>query len=111
MGEGSASEGVLALTQRGGDGGEEETWSRTKKRCCHNLQSGHLAWWSGDTVLCKRNAHEICRNKRNYANFGNQIANLQYCFFRISFFFFGTELAKRKRQSLQLCKFLNRPSV
>ena len=27
------------------------------------------------TVLCKRNASEICRNQRNYANFGNQIAN------------------------------------
>ena len=26
------------------------------------------------TVLCKRNANEICRNKRNYAKFGNQIA-------------------------------------
>ena len=30
------------------------------------------------------------------------------CFFRIPYLSFGTELAKRKRQSLQSCKFLNR---
>ena len=33
---------------------------------------------SRSTVLCKRNANEICRNKRNYANFGNQIANFRF---------------------------------
>ena len=26
----------------------EETRSGTKKRCSHNLQSGHPAWWSAD---------------------------------------------------------------
>ena len=29
-------------------GGGEETRSRAKKRCSHNLQSGHPAWWSVD---------------------------------------------------------------
>ena len=26
----------------------EETRSGTEKRCSHNLQSGHPAWWSAD---------------------------------------------------------------
>ena len=30
------------------------------------------------TVLCKRNANEICRNQRNYANFGTQISNFRF---------------------------------
>ena len=30
------------------------------------------------TVLCKRNANEICRNKRNNANVGNHIANFRF---------------------------------
>ena len=29
-------------------GGGEEMRSGTKKRCSHNLQSGHPAWWSVD---------------------------------------------------------------
>ena len=28
--------------------GGEETRSGTEKRCSHNLQSGHPAWWSAD---------------------------------------------------------------
>ena len=32
----------------GGGGGGEETRSGTEKRCSHNLQSGHPAWWSAD---------------------------------------------------------------
>ena len=35
---------LLILSQGGG----EETRSGTEKRCCHNLQSGHPAWWSAD---------------------------------------------------------------
>ena len=31
-----------------GGGGVEETRSGTEKRCSHNLQSGHPAWWSAD---------------------------------------------------------------
>ena len=31
-----------------GRGGGEETRSGTEKRCSHNLQSGHPAWWSAD---------------------------------------------------------------
>ena len=31
-----------------------------------------------NTVLCKRNANEICRNQRNYANFGTQISNFRF---------------------------------
>ena len=29
-------------------GGGEETRSGTEKRCSHNLQSGHPAWWTAD---------------------------------------------------------------
>ena len=32
--------------RRGGEG--EETRSGTEKRCSHNLQNGHPAWWSAD---------------------------------------------------------------
>ena len=28
--------------------GRGETTSGTEKRCSHNLQGGHLAWWSAD---------------------------------------------------------------
>ena len=28
--------------------GGKETRSGTEKRCSHNLQSGHPAWWSAD---------------------------------------------------------------
>ena len=38
-----------------------------------------ISWQVSDsTVLCKRNANEICRNQRNYANFGNQISNFRF---------------------------------
>ena len=33
---------------QGRRGGGEETRSGTEKRCSHNLQSGHPAWWSAD---------------------------------------------------------------
>ena len=33
-------------TVEGGWGGK--TGYGTEKRCSHNLQSGHLAWWSAD---------------------------------------------------------------
>ena len=35
---------------RGGGGGGE-TKSGTEKRCSHNLQSGHSAWWSADNYI------------------------------------------------------------
>ena len=37
----------VTVLKRESQGGEE-TRSRTKKRCSHNLQSGHSAWWSAD---------------------------------------------------------------
>ena len=41
--------------------------------CMNNFR---FIWAS--TVLCKTNVNEICRNKRNNANFGNQIANFRF---------------------------------
>ena len=35
-------------TGEGGWGGGGKTGYGTEKRCSHNLQSGHLAWWSAD---------------------------------------------------------------
>ena len=32
----------------GGGGGGEDSRSGTEKRCSHNLQGGHPAWWSAD---------------------------------------------------------------
>ena len=40
--------GAKLWNQGGGGGGGEETRSGTEKRCSHNLQSGHPAWWSAD---------------------------------------------------------------
>ena len=37
----------VVCSARGGGGGED-TRSGTEKRCSHNLQSGHPAWWSAD---------------------------------------------------------------
>ena len=39
-----------SITQGRGGGGEE-TKSGTEKRCSHNLQSGHSAWWSADNYI------------------------------------------------------------
>ena len=39
---------VHAEAEGGGGGGEGETRSGTEKRCSHNLQSRHPAWWSAD---------------------------------------------------------------
>ena len=35
----------------GGGGGGKEMRSESKKQCSHNLQSGHLAWWSADNII------------------------------------------------------------
>ena len=34
-----------------GEGGGGKTGYETEKRCSHNLQSGHLAWWSADNCM------------------------------------------------------------
>ena len=40
-----------SITQGRGGGGGGETKSGTEKRCSHNLQSGHSAWWSADNYI------------------------------------------------------------
>ena len=40
------SEAGVSRGRGGGEGGK--TRSGTEKRCSHNLQSGHQAWWSAD---------------------------------------------------------------
>ena len=46
IGEFSNKRGTFKFSGVGGGGGE--TRSGTEKRCSHNLQSGHSAWWSAD---------------------------------------------------------------
>ena len=37
----------------------EETRSVTEKRCSHNLQSGHPAWWSADNCSIFPTVNEL----------------------------------------------------
>ena len=75
----------------------EETRSGTEKRCSHNLQSGHPAWWSADDcsifppvsiliearsepteemieILKKNNIMHLCFSCISYLSFGTEIA-------------------------------------
>ena len=75
----------------------EETRSGTEKRCSHNLQSGHPAWWSADNcsifptvsiliearsepteemieILKKNNIMHLCFSCISYLSFGTEIA-------------------------------------
>ena len=51
----------------------EETSSGTEKRCSHNLQSGHPAWWSADndSNFPTVNIFRLFRSKKR-TNRGNQ---------------------------------------
>ena len=51
-------------------GGGGETRSGTEKRCSHNLQSGHPAWWSADKYVFF--SHSKC-----FQSFQKQEANRQ----------------------------------
>ena len=53
--------------------GGEETRSGTEKRCSHNLQSGHPAWWSADNYsnFPTVNIFRLFRSKKR-TNRGNQ---------------------------------------
>ena len=42
---------ALLKAGAGGGGRGGETKSGTEKRCSHNLQSGHSAWWSADNYI------------------------------------------------------------
>ena len=44
----------------------EETSSGTEKRCSHNLQSGHPAWWSADnySIFPTVNIFRLFRSKK-----------------------------------------------
>ena len=42
----------------GGGGGGGETRTGTEKRCSHNLQNGHLKWWSADNPAVLREANQ-----------------------------------------------------
>ena len=39
-------------------GGGRETRTGTEKRCSHNLQNGHLEWWSADNPAVFREANQ-----------------------------------------------------
>ena len=56
-----------------GRGGGEETRCGTKKRCFHNLQSGHPAWWSADncSIFPTVNIFRLFRSKKRTGR-GNQ---------------------------------------
>ena len=47
-------------------GGGKETRSGTEKRCSHNLQSGHPAWWSADnySIFPTVNIFRLFRSKK-----------------------------------------------
>ena len=88
------------ITTRVGEGGEE-TRCGTKKRCFHNLQSGHPAWWSADncSIFLTVNIFRLFRSKKRTGR-GNQNAKriekntiVYLCFSCISYLFFGTEIA------------------
>ena len=49
---------------RGGGGRKEETRSGIEKRCSHNLQGGHEAWWSADNYSIFPTVNIFRRNKR-----------------------------------------------
>ena len=53
--------------------GGEETRSGTEKRCSHNLQSGHPAWWSADnySIFPTVNIFRLFRSKKRTGR-GNQ---------------------------------------
>ena len=64
--------GILLIPAQGGWGGGE-TRSGTEKRCSHNLQSGHPAWWSADnySILPTVNIFRLFRSKKR-TDRGNQ---------------------------------------
>ena len=76
--------------------GREETRSETEKLCSHNLQSGHLTWWSADNcgifpivnILEARNEPAEKMIKRVKINI------ISLCFTCISYLSFGIEIAR-----------------
>ena len=82
--------------------GGEETRSGTEKRCSHNLQSGHPAWWSADnysifpTVNILEARIEANRQKKSKMLKKNDI--MQLCFSCISYLSFGTEMRGKLTQ-------------
>ena len=84
--------------------GEEGPRSGTKKRCSHNLHdlvSGYL-----QSSFSQR---KYFRSEKRTGRENNSIieknTTMPLCFTPMSYLSFGSELAKRKRQSLQPCKF------
>ena len=76
-------------------GGGEETRSGTEKRCSHNLQSGHPAWWSAGNRFFSHTKYfdklEANRQEEMIKTLKNNIMHL--CFSCISYLSFGTEIA------------------
>ena len=64
---------VIMDSITGNQGGGGETRSGTEKRCSHNLQSGHPAWWSADNcgIFPTVNIFRLFRSKKR-AGRGNQ---------------------------------------
>ena len=60
----------FSFNQEGGGGGGG---GGTEKRCCHNLQSGHPAWWSADncSIFPTVNIFRLFRSKKRTGR-GNQ---------------------------------------
>ena len=61
------------VRKRDSSGEGEETRSGTEKRCSHNLQSGHPAWWSADnySIFPTVNIFKLFRSKKR-THRGNQ---------------------------------------
>ena len=75
----------------------EETRSGTEKRCSHNLQSGHPAWWSADncSIFPTVNILIEARSEPTEEMIENLKKNniMHLCFSCISYLSFGTEIA------------------
>ena len=91
---------------------EEETRSETKKRCSHNLQSGHPVWWSANdcSIFPTLNIFRLFRRKRRTGR-GNQKPVLKklkknfmhLCFPCISYSSFGTAIISVRETKTQQC--------
>ena len=96
---------MLCPHQRGVGGGGEETRSGTEKRCSHNLQSGHPAWWSAENcgTFPTVNIFRLFRSKKRIGRENQKciIKKIKFekytimhlCFSCTSYLSFGTEIA------------------
>ena len=73
----------------------EETRSGTEKRCSHNLQSGHRAWWSADNYSIFPTVNILeARIEANRQRKSEMLKKMKKIISCIAYLSFGTELPK-----------------